>query len=173
MNTKNNKTMKISLVLLFLSLLISCAPAVREVEVNKEAGEYVHSGAKYTIGSDKKVETVKKVLISYAAMDAESVFLHFRDSIKFSYYNLKEYTKMNVEILKEEFSNYDSIISSPVYFLPYKQVGNTGEFVNVTTVETKYRKNGEVEVDRFLEMFVFGDDDKIHTIRQFRTEWQK
>ena len=165
--------MKISLVLLFLSVLISCAPAAREVEVNKEAGEYVHSGAKYTIGSDKKVETVKKVLISYAAMDAESVFLHFRDSINFSYYNLKEYTKMNVEILKEEFSNYDSIISSPVYFLPYKQVGNSSEFVNVTTVETKYRKNGEVEVDRFLEMFVFGDDDKIHTIRQFRTEWQK
>jgi hypothetical protein len=165
--------MKIYLVLLLLSVLISCAPAVKEVEVNREAGEYVHSGAKYTIGSDEKVKIVKKVITNYAAMDAERVFLHFRDSIKFSYYNFKELTIMNVEMLKEEFSNYDSIISSPVYFLPYKQVGNTGEFVNVTTVETKYRKNGEVEVDRFLEMFVFGDDNKIHTIRQFRTEWQK
>jgi hypothetical protein len=165
--------MKISLVLLFLSVLTSCAPAVREVEVNKEAGEYVRSGAKFTIGSDEKVEIVKKVLISYAAMDAESVFLHFRDSIKFSYYNFKEETKMNVEMLKEEFSNYDSIISSPVYFLPWKRVGSSVEFVNVTTVETKYRKNGAVEVDRFLEMFVFGDDNKIYKIRQFRTEWQK
>jgi hypothetical protein len=119
------------------------------------------------------VKIVKKVLISYAAMDAESVFLHFRDSIKFSYYNFKEYTKMNVEMLKEEFSNYDSITLSPVYFSPYKQAGNTSEFVNVTIVETKYRKNGEVEVDRFLEMFVFGDDDKIHTIHQFKTECQK
>jgi hypothetical protein len=143
------------------------------VGVNREAEEYVRSGGKFTIGSDEKVKIVKKVLISYAAMDAESVFLHFRDSINFSYFNFKEYTKMNVEMLKEEFSNYDSIISSPVYFLPYKQIGNTSEFVNVTMVEIKYRKNGDVEVDRFLEMFVFGDDDKIHTIRQFRTEWQK
>jgi hypothetical protein len=165
--------MKISLVLLFLSVLTSCAPAAREVEVNKEAGEYVRSGAKFTIGSDEKVEIVKKVLTSYVAMDAESVFLHFRDSIKFSYYNFKEHTKMNVEMLKEEFSNYDSIISAPVYFLPYKQVGSNSECVNVTMIETKYRKNGVVEVDRFLEMFIFGDDDKIHTIRQFRTEWQK
>jgi hypothetical protein len=165
------KTIKISLGLLFLSVLTSCSPAVREVEVNKEAGEYVRSGAKFTIGSDKKIEIVKKVLASYAAMEAESVFLHFRDSIKFFSYNSKKYTKMNVEMLKEEFSNYDSIISSPVYFLPYKQVGSISEFVNVTTVETKYRKNGELEVDRFLEMFVFGDDDKIHTIRQFRGEW--
>jgi len=165
--------MKVSLVLLFLSVLTSCTPTVREVVVNKEAGEYVHSGAKYTMGSDEKVEIVKKVLISYAAMDAESVFLHFRDSIKFSYYNFKEETKMNVEMLKEEFSKYDSIISSPVYFLPWKRVGSSFEFVNVTTVETKYRKNGAVEVDRFLEMFVFGDDNKIYKIRQFRTEWQK
>jgi hypothetical protein len=170
---KAKKAIKISLVLLFVSVLTSCTPAVKEVEVDREAGEYVASGTKYTIGSDEKAEIVKKVLISYAAMDAESVFSHFRDSIIFSSYNSKEETKMNVEMLKEEFSNYDSIISSPVYFLPYKQAGSNREFVNVTTLETKYKKNGEVEVDRFLAMFLFGDDDKIYKIRQFRTEWQK
>jgi hypothetical protein len=46
---------------------------------------------------------------------------------------------MYVEMLKEEFSNYNSIISFPVYFLPYKQAINISEFVNVTKVETKYK----------------------------------
>jgi hypothetical protein len=70
--------MKISLVLLFLSVLTSCAPAAREVEVNKEAGEYVRSGAKFTIGSDEKVEIVKKVLTSYIAKNFRSMTLLFR-----------------------------------------------------------------------------------------------
>jgi hypothetical protein len=167
---KTMKTIKISLGLLFLSVLTSCIPSVKEVEINKEAGEWVSSGTTFTIGSDEKVEIVKKVLASYAAMEAESVFLHFRDSIKFFSYNSKEYTKMNVEILKEDFLNYDSIVSAPVYFLPYK-LGDIREYVLVPSLETKYRKNGKIEINRFSEVFVFGDDNKIHTIRQFRSEW--
>ena len=68
------------------------------------------------------------------------------------------------------FSEYDSIISAPIYFLPYELDG-VRRIVEVGSNETKYKKDGTVEEDFFLEKFIFGDDGKIHTVRQWRAAW--
>jgi hypothetical protein len=77
---------------------------------------------------------------------------------------------MTVKETKDMFSLYDSIISKPVSFLPYKLDGGRS-IVEVTSTETKYKKDGIVEKDLFLEKFIFGKDGKIHTVRQWRAAW--
>jgi hypothetical protein len=163
--------MKKVIVLLAIFISISsCSNQVVEKEVNKKGGEWVSSGTKFLIGSDEQVEIVKSLLSNYAAMNAEAVFENTRDTVSFFSYNLEKPVMMTVKEQKDMFSLYDSIISEPVYFLPYEQEG-VRSFVEVTSVETKYKKDGTVEKDLFLEKFVFGKDGKIHTVRQWRAAW--
>jgi hypothetical protein len=163
--------MKKVIVLLAIFISISsCSNQVVEKEVNKKGGEWVSSGTKFLIGSDEQVEIVKSLLSNYAAMNAEAVFENTRDTVRFFSYNLEKPVMMTVKEQKDMFSLYDSIISEPVYFLPYEQEG-VRSFVEVTSVETKYKKDGTVEKDLFLEKFVFGKDGKIHTVRQWRAAW--
>ena len=163
--------MKKVIVLLAIFISISsCSDQVLEKEVNKKAGEWVSSGTKFLMGSDKQVEIVKNLLSNYAAMDAEGVFLNLKDTVRFFPFNAEKPVMMTVKDQKEMFSLYDSIISKPVYFLPYELEG-VRSLVEVTSTETKYKKDGTVEKDLFLEKFIFGDDGKIHTVRQWRAAW--
>ena len=163
--------MKKVIVLLAIFISISsCSDQVLENEVNKKAGEWVSSGTKFLMGSDKQVEIVKNLLSNYAAMDAEGVFLNLKDTVRFFPFNAEKPVMMTVKDQKEMFSLYDSIISKPVYFLPYELEG-VRSLVEVTSTETKYKKDGTLEKDLFLEKFIFGDDGKIHTVRQWRAAW--
>ena len=163
--------MKKVIVLLAIFISISsCSDQVLEKEVNKKAGEWVSSGTKFLMGSDKQVEIVKNLLSNYAAMDAEGVFLNLKDTVRFFPFNAEKPVMMTVKDQKEMFSLYDSIISKPVYFLPYELEG-VRSLVEVTSTETKYKKDGTIEKDLFLEKFIFGDDGKIHTVRQWRAAW--
>ena len=149
---------------------MSCKNQVKEVEADRKAGEWVSSGTKFLMGSDEQVEIVKDLLSNYAAMDAEAVFLNTRDTIRFFPFNAEKPVMMTVKDQKEMFSLYDSIISKPVYFIPYELEG-VRSLVEVTSTETKYKKDGTIEKDLFLEKFIFGDDGKIHTVRQWRAAW--
>jgi len=151
-------------------VLLSCNNNVKEIEIDRTAGEWVSSGSKYVIGSDEKVAIVKKLIENYAALDAEGVFTNTRDSLRFFPFNSKTSVMLTVDNLKEMFSSYDSIISKPVYYLPYDLEG-VRSIVQVTSTETKYNKNGTVEEDLLLEKFIFGKDGKIHTVRQWRAAW--
>ena len=163
--------MKKRIVLLAIIIsVLSCKNQVQEVEVNRKAGEWVSSGTKFLIGSDKQVEMVRNLISNYAAMDAEAVFANARDSLRFFPFNLEEPVMMTTNELKEVFSLYDSIITEPIYFLPYELDG-VRSIVEVGSNETKYKKDGTVEKDFFLEKFIFGEDGKIHTVRQWRAAW--
>ena len=151
-------------------VLLSCNNNVKEIEIDRTAGEWVSSGAKYVIGSDEKVVIVKKLIENYAALDAEGVFTNTIDSLRFFPFNSKTSVMLTVDNLKEMFSSYDSIISKPIYYLPYDLEG-VRSIVQVTSTETKYNKNGTVEEDLLLEKFIFGKDGKIHTVRQWRAAW--
>ena len=159
----------IVLLVIFISIS-SCSNQIVDKEVNKKAGEWVSSGTKFFMGSDEQVEIVNNLLSNYAAMDAEAVFLNTRDTVRFFPFNAEKPVMMTVTDQKEMFSLYDSIISKPVYFLPYELDG-IRSLVEVTSTETKYKKDGTVEKDLFLEKFIFGDDGKIHTVRQWRAAW--
>ena len=163
--------MKKGIVLLMAMIsVLSCKNQVKEVQVDKKAGEWVSSGTKFLMGSDEQVEMVRSLISNYAAMDAEGVFANTRDSLRFFPFNSEEPVMMTSNDLKELFSQYDSIISEPIYFLPYELDG-VRKIVEVGSNETKYKKDGTVEEDFFLEKFVFGDDNKIHTVRQWRAAW--
>ena len=163
--------MKKVIVLLVIFITISsCSNQVSEKEVSKKAGVWVSSGTKFLMGSDEQVEIVKNLLSNYAAMDAEAVFLNTRDTVRFFPFNSEKPVMMTVKDQKEMFSLYDSIISKPVFFLPYELEG-VRSLVEVASTETKYKKDGTVEKDFFLEKFIFGDDGKIHTVRQWRAAW--
>ncbi|MFY9456198.1 MAG: hypothetical protein WAP40_03060 [Flavobacteriaceae bacterium] len=150
--------------------VLSCKNQVKEVQVDKKAGEWVSSGTKFLMGSDEQVEMVRSLISNYAAMNAEAVFANTRDSLRFFPFNSEEPVIMTSNDVKEMFSQYDSIISDPIYFLPYKLDG-VRSLVEVGSNETKYKKDGTVEEDFFLEKFIFGEDGKIHTVRQWRAAW--
>ena len=161
---------KVIVLLTIIISVMSCKNQVKEVEADRKAGEWVSSGTKFLMGSDEQVEIVKDLLSNYAAMDAEAVFLNTRDTIRFFPFNAEKPVMMTVKDQKEMFSLYDSIISKPVYFIPYELEG-VRSLVEVTSTETKYKKDGTIEKDLFLEKFIFGDDGKIHTVRQWRAAW--
>ena len=163
--------MKKGIVLLLVMIsVLSCKNQVKEVQVDKKAGEWVSSGTKFLMGSDEQVEMVRSLISNYAAMDAEGVFANTRDSLRFFPFNSEEPVMMTSDDVKEIFSQYDSIISEPIYFLPYELDG-VRSVVEVGSNETKYKKDGTVEEDFFLEKFIFGEDGKIHTLRQWRAAW--
>ena len=163
--------MKKGIVLLMVMIsVLSCKNQVKEVQVDKKAGEWVSSGTKFLMGSDEQVEMVRSLISNYAAMDAEAVFANTRDSLRFFPFNSEEPVIMTSNDVKEMFSQYDSIISDPIYFLPYELDG-VRSIVEVGSNETKYKKDGTVEEDFFLEKFIFGEDGKIHTVRQWRAAW--
>lgn len=163
--------MKKGIVLLMVMIsVLSCKNQVKEVQVDKKAGEWVSSGTKFLMGSDEQVEMVRSLISNYAAMDAEGVFANTRDSLRFFPFNSEEPVIMTSNDLKEMFFQYDSIISDPIYFLPYELDG-VRSLVEVGSNETKYKKDGTVEEDFFLEKFIFGEDGKIHTVRQWRAAW--
>ena len=163
--------MKKGIVLLLVMIsVLSCKNQVKEVQVDKKAGEWVSSGTKFLMGSDEQVEMVRSLISNYAAMDAEAVFANTRDSLRFFPFNSEEPVMMTSDDVKEIFSQYDSIISEPIYFLPYELDG-VRSIVEVGSNEIKYKKDGTVEEDFFLEKFIFGEDGKIHTVRQWRAAW--
>lgn len=161
---------KVILLLAIFTSFSSCTNQVVEKEVKSKAGEWVSSGTKFLMGSDEQVEVVKSLLANYAAMDAEAVFSNTRDTVRFFPFNAEKPVMMTVKDQKEMFSLYDSIVSKPVYFLPYELEG-VRSLVEVTSTEIKYKKDGTIEKDLFLEKFIFGDDGKIHTVRQWRAAW--
>jgi hypothetical protein len=73
---------------------------------------------------------------------------------------------MTVDNLKEKFSSYDSIVTKPVFFIPLELDG-VRSMVQVDYRIIKYNKNGTVEKDLFLEVFQFGKEGKISSIRQW------
>jgi hypothetical protein len=122
------------------------------------------------MGSDAQVEIVRNLISNYAAMDAAAVFTNTRDSLRFFPFNLEKPVRMTTNELKEVFSIYDSIIAKPIYLLLYELDG-VRSIVEVGSNDTKYKKDGTVEEDFFLEKFIFGEDGKIHTLKQWRAAW--
>jgi hypothetical protein len=146
---------------------LSCKIQVKEVEVDRKAGEWVRSGVKYLMGSDEQVEIVKDLTSNYAAMDADAFFSHTRDLLRFYSFNSEGPVMMTADNLKEKFSSYDSIVTKPVFFIPLELDGVRSSIVQVDYRVIKYNRNGIVEKDLFLEVFEFGKEGKISSIRQW------
>ena len=76
-----------TVLLLVMISVLSCKNQVKEIQVDKKAGEWVSSGTKFLMGSDEQVEMVRSLISNYAAMAAEGVFANTRDSLSFFPFN--------------------------------------------------------------------------------------
>tara|TARA_B110000967_G_scaffold9849_1_gene9878 strand:+ start:109 stop:603 length:495 start_codon:yes stop_codon:yes gene_type:complete len=162
---------KITLLLLLISILISCDNSIKEIEVDRKAGEWVETGVKYSIGSDADVAIVKKMLSSHVSLDAEGVFSSISDTLTYYPHNMKSSIKMDVNMLKNYFSQYDSIQKKILYYLPYNVETWNGSIVQVGAVESRFNKNGTIEKDRVIDKFFIGEDGLVHTIREWNADW--
>ena len=162
---------KITLLLLLASILISCNNSVKEIEVDRKAGEWLKTGVKYSIGSDADVAIIKKILSSHVSLDADGVFSLMSDTLTYYPHNMKSSIKMDVNMLKDYFSQYDSIQKNILYYLPYNVETWPGSIVQVGAVETKFNKNGTIEKDRIIDKFFIGQDGLVHTIREWNADW--
>ena len=68
-------------------VLCSCNETKQEVVTDSGAGQWVSSGAKYTLGSDDDVAIVKEFIAGYAALDVERIFKVSTDSVKVYLHN--------------------------------------------------------------------------------------
>ena len=152
-------------------VLFSCNQPTTEVIVNKQSGEWVSSGAKYSMGDDTNVATVKAFIEGYKNMNVETIFNLSKDSIKVFLHNMEEPMYMNRALLAQMFSNYDSIQAKPVYFLPYQIEGWNHSVVQVVSNEVRFLKDGTQENERLLEKFMINKEGKVFTIRQFDAAW--
>ena len=152
-------------------VLYSCNQPTTEVTVDKQAGEWVSSGAKYSIGDDKNVATVKAFIEGYEKMNVETIFNLSQDSVRVFLHNLEAPMYMNRTLLTQMFSNFDSIQATPIYFLPYEVAGWDQSIVQVVSKEKRFLKDGTIENVRLLEKFIIDKDGKVSTIRQFDAAW--
>ena len=152
-------------------VLFSCNQPTTEVIVNKQSGEWVSSGAKYSMGDDTNVATVKAFIEGYKNMNVETIFNLSKDSIKVFLHNMEEPMYMNRALLTQMFSKYDSIQAKPVYFLPYQIEGWNHSVVQVVSNEVRFLKDGTQENERLLEKFMINNEGKVFTIRQFDAAW--
>ena len=104
-------------------VLCSCNETKQEVVIDSGAGEWVSSGAKYTLGSDDDVAIVKEFIAGYATLDVERIFKVSTDSVKVYLHNMEKPMSINRQVLSEMLSSYDSINATAVYYLPYKVEG--------------------------------------------------
>jgi len=151
-------------------VLYSCNQTTEVIE-NKQAGEWVSSGAKYSMGDDANVATVKAFIEGYEKMNVETIFNLSQDSCKSILHNLETPMYMNRTLLTQMFSNFDSIQATPVYFLPYQVAGWDQSIVQVVSKEKRFLKDGTIENVRLLEKFIIDKDGKVSTIRQFDAAW--
>jgi|TARA_B110000908_G_scaffold35361_1_gene42414 hypothetical protein len=152
-------------------VLFSCNQPTTEVIVNKQAGEWVSSGAKYSMGDDTNVATVKAFIEGYEKMNVETIFNFSQDSVKVFLHNVAAPMYMNRGLLSQMFSQYDSIQAKPLYFLPYQIAGWEHSIVEVVSKEKRFLKDGTIENVRLLEKFMIDKEGKVFTIRQFDAAW--
>lgn len=143
----------------------------KTVADEKGAGEWVSTGAKYTLGNDKNVATVKEFIEGYKNRNVETIFNLSKDSIKVFRHNLEEPIYVNRTMFAEMLSRYDSIQPRPVYFLPYQIAGWDHSVVQVVSNEVRFLKDGTVEKERVLEKFMINKEGKVFAVRQFDAAW--
>jgi len=81
------------------------------------------------------------MLSSHVSLDAEGVFSSISDTLTYYPHNMKSSVKIYVNMLKDYFSQYDSIQKKVLFYLPYNVETWTGSIVQVWAVETRFNKN--------------------------------
>ena len=163
--------MKNIFTLFILFLITSCNNQVKTIETQKSSGLWVQSGDKYTLGPDEDVEIVKKMIKSFNTLDANGLSELIADTIYFYPYNSKSVIKLPNNAIESFTSQYDSVETKSIHFLPYSNAGQGKRIVQTIQNENLYSKGGKNDSLHVLNLWFINDENKIFSIRQFNAEW--
>ena len=155
--------------LFFVSLIIlSCQ---KTIELEKSAGIWVSSGDKYTLGSDEDVEIVKKMIKSFNNLNSSELSELIADTINFYPFNSTEVIKLPNSAIEMFTSQYDSVQTKSIHFLPYSNAEQGKRIVQTIQNENLYHKDGRIDSLHVLNLWFINKGNKIYSIRQFNAAW--
>ena len=163
--------MKNIVYLFVLALLVSCSNQAKNIETEKSAGIWEFSGDKYTLGSDEDVEIVKTMIKSFNSLDATKMSKLIADTISFYPHNSSSVIKLPNDALETFTSQYDSVETKSIHFLPYSNAGQGKRIVQTIQNENLYYKGGKIDSLHVLNLWFINGANKIYSIRQFNAEW--
>lgn len=163
--------MRYTVILFILFTLSSCNNQVNSIEKEKSSGLWVPSGDKYTLGPDKDVEIVKNMINSFNNLDANGLSKLIADTIYFYPYNSQSVIKLPNNAIESFTSQYDSVETKSIHFLPYSNAGQGKRIVQTIQNENLYYKGGNNDSLHVLNLWFINDENKVFSIRQFNAEW--
>ena len=163
--------MKYIFILFILFNFASCNNQVNPIETQNSSGLWVPSGDKYTLGPDEDVEIVKNMIKSFNSLDANGLSELIADTIYFYPYNSKSVIKLPNNAIESFTSQYDSVQTTSIHFLPYSNIGQGKRIVQTIQNENLYTKGGMIDSLHILNLWFINDENKIYSIRQFNAEW--
>jgi hypothetical protein len=163
--------MKYIFILVILFTLASCNNQVNSTEKEKSSGLWVPTGDKYTLGPDEDVEIVKNMIKSFNKLDANGLSKLIADTIYFYPYNSQGVIKLPNSAIESFTSQYDSVETKSIHFLPYSNAGQGKRIVQTIQNENLYFKGGKNDSLHILNLWFINDENKIYSIRQFNAEW--
>ncbi len=163
--------MKYVFILSLLFTIVSCNNQVNTIETQTSSGLWVPSGDKYTLGPDEDVEIVKNMIKSFNSLDANGLSELIADTIYFYPYNSKSVIKLPNNAIESFTSQYDSVQTTSIHFLPYSNIGQGKRIVQTIQNENLYTKGGMIDSLHILNLWFINDENKIYSIRQFNAEW--
>ncbi|MCH1432487.1 MAG: hypothetical protein L7V31_07920 [Flavobacteriaceae bacterium] len=159
---------KIILLFLIPIMILSCQTTN---EVEKSAGVWVLSGDKYTLGSDRDVEIVKKMIKSFNDLNTNELSELIADTINFYPFNSPNAIKLPNSAMKTFTSQYDSVETKSIHFLPYSNDAQGKRIVQTIQNENLYYKDGRIDSLHVLNLWFINNENKIYSIRQFNAAW--
>ena len=154
-----------------LALLVSCSNQAKKIETEKSAGIWELSGDKYTLGSDEDVEIVKTMIKSFNSLDAMKMSELIADTISFYPHNSPNVIKLPNDAMEAFTSQYDSVETKSIHFLPYSNASQGKRIVQTIQNENLYYEGGKIDSLHVLNLWFINGENKIYSIRQFNAEW--
>ena len=170
--TKNYKMKKQILLLLIITLLVSCETKTTEVEVNKSAGEHFLSnfkGKKYIFGSDEDAQNAAKLVLAFADKDSETMAKFMGDTIVYhppqGGMAMKTPKSAIHDVVKALHEPYDSLQRRLYNVIPLKIEGSDFTRVSVAFRENRFYKDGTQESVRLIDRIFFREGEIFRIIQ--------
>ena len=93
------------------------------------------------------------------------------DTISFYPHNSPGVIKLPNDALETFTSQYDSVETKSIHFLPYSNAGQGKRIVQTIQNENLYYKGGKIDSLHVLNLWFINRENKIYSIRQFNAEW--
>jgi hypothetical protein len=108
---------------------------------------------------------------SFNSLDAKKMSKLIADTISFYPHNSPNVIKLPNDAMETFTSQYDSVETKSIHFLPYSNASQGKRIVQTIQNENLYYKGGKTDSLHVLNLWFINEENKIYSIRQFNAEW--